>query len=203
MQSLAVGSEFTQQVSYQGLDTVWFFIFTQGQSKLLLSYVSTFEVCAHAIYNDKLYIFAGYGWKGCYLNDLYEFDFTTRVWEQLTFPKNQQPPERHSMSHAIYNDKWYMFGGIGPNGQRSNELFAFDFSTFLHSHQSMTIWCLISPPISTETRQWAVIAAPQGQVPGPRWGHTAVVWQNAMYVFGGYSDAFHNDLFKYDFGSFK
>lgn len=86
-------------------------------------------VCAHTIYNEKLYIFAGYGWKGCYLNDLYEFDFATRVWEQLTFAKNQQPPERHSMSFALYNDKWYMFGGIGPNGQRSNELFSYDFGT--------------------------------------------------------------------------
>lgn len=57
-----------------------------------------------------------------------DFYAATCVWEQLTFPKNQQPPERHSMSFAVYNDKWYMFGGIGPNGQRSNELFSFDFS---------------------------------------------------------------------------
>lgn len=49
------------------------------------------------------------------------------------------------------------------------------------------------------TKSWAVIQA-QGQVPGPRWGHTAVVFQGGMYVFGGYSDAFHNELFKYEFG---
>jgi len=44
-----------------------------------------FLVCASVVYNNALWIYAGYGWKSCYLNDLFKFSFgTINAKESLT-----------------------------------------------------------------------------------------------------------------------
>jgi hypothetical protein len=55
---------------------------------------------------------------------------------------------------------------------------------------------------SLDTLKWTEIQA-KGSQPTKRYGHTAVVYQGAMYVFGGY-DAFGlacNDLWHFNFGA--
>lgn len=54
--------------------------------------------------------------------------------------------------------------------------------------------------IILETFHWRKIEA-KGQVPTKRTSHSAVVYQDKMYVFGGFSgEKYLNDIAEYDFG---
>ena len=53
----------------------------------------------------------------------------------------------------------------------------------------------------TETLEWTEIIA-KGQKISKRYGHSAVVYNDSMYVFGGYDDfgLTCNDLWEFKFG---
>lgn len=60
------------------------------------------------MYNHNLILFGGYNGH-IRLNDLYEFDFSKKVWSKLDV---QDPPQgRSSMVFQIYDDQIYTFGG--------------------------------------------------------------------------------------------
>jgi len=45
---------------------------------------------------------------------------------------------------------------------------------------------------------------PKGDIPSPRYGHTAVVYKEMMYVFGGWDGTRTlNDFYQYSFGKSK
>jgi N-acetylneuraminic acid mutarotase len=43
------------------------------------------------------------------------------------------------------------------------------------------------------------VVATQGAQPAGRWGHSAVVHNDRMYVYGGYGDTFLSDMYEYNF----
>ncbi|KAG8536569.1 hypothetical protein GDO81_026081, partial [Engystomops pustulosus] len=90
-------------------------------------------------------------------------------WEQL--PSCRQAPDKlegHSM--VAHQGALYVFGGmVDFGGNRENT--------------PLWMYC-------TETRRWCEVKAQDGQVNRPtnRKGHSAVVYQAGMFVYGGYFD---------------
>jgi len=48
---------------------------------------------------------------------------------------------------------------------------------------------------------WVRINPQNDALPPVMFGHTAVVWENSMYIFAGYSFGYIQDLFHFDFGN--
>lgn len=66
--------------------------------------------CAIA-YNNSFYIFGGFDGTSR-VNDFYEFDFTTMMWNEIVFSGHAAPPSpRHSHSVVLYMDSMFVFGG--------------------------------------------------------------------------------------------
>jgi len=71
-QVLGNGRKFILQALFLDQDMV-----CQANTRTTVAWFWVRLVCASVVYKNSLWIFAGYGWKGCYLNDLYEFSFGT------------------------------------------------------------------------------------------------------------------------------
>jgi N-acetylneuraminic acid mutarotase len=71
------------------------------------------------------------------------------------------PPRRHSHSAVVYQDSMYVFGGIGLDSERYNDIHRFDFQK--------EVWSPVMP---------------RGATPEGRWGHCgrlcvcAVLWRS-------------------------
>lgn len=140
--------------------------------------------CKGVAYGHEIYYFGGYtNRRGEYYNDLYRyvgdpsrFDIRNRSWSQIQANREIQP--RVDMTVVCNNGKLYVFGGADSN-TRYNDLHCFDI----------------------QRTQWVKLQT-HGQVPSPRFGHTAEVYKNQMYVFGGW-DGFKtlDELYTYSFAS--
>eukprot|EP01080_Neovahlkampfia_damariscottae_P002030 gene2030-1537_t len=136
-------------------------------------------LCGHtaSVYKDKLYVFGGYDGKN-YLGSLYEYDFTLKKWN-LLLKDVKNLTDRAFHSSVIYKDKMYIFGGYNLFGCRDSSVWEFSFK------QKIFTKLLLS-----------------GENPPPykRRNHTAVVYKDSMYIFGGFSDKeYFNDFFRYEF----
>ncbi|KAJ5073642.1 kelch domain-containing protein [Anaeramoeba ignava] len=77
-------------------------------------------------YKKKFYIFGGVPSNQRRFNDLWSFDIESNEWEEIK-PKGKIPFARSSHSSLLHNDKMYIFGGLGKNIIRRNDLWYFDF----------------------------------------------------------------------------
>jgi len=129
------------------------------------------------IYNNKLVIFGGLkSWfADGYLNDLHEFNFNTLTWREIKPNENDFiPMERSKHSAIVTSDgkSMLMFGG------RSVNQFLYD------------IWRL-----DLDTYQWNRLL-PNGGIPKARNSHATILFENLMYVFGGFNDRIVEDSWK-------
>lgn len=79
----------------------------------------------------------------------------------------------------VYKNSLYVFGGHGWNGNQNiffNDLHSYDF----------------------ELEKWVEIEI-KGDKPSSRFDHTALNYQNSMYIFGGENGNYLNDLYEYNF----
>ncbi len=82
------------------------------------------------VYNDKLWIFAGYG--NLRLNDMWFIQLNNanlKSWKEIE-QKGSQPPTVCNFTFAVVQDAMYTFSGQSGN-KTSNTLFKFDFKTYL------------------------------------------------------------------------
>lgn len=89
---------------------------------------------------------------------------------------------RASHANAIYQDKLYVFGGQDDDNNKLGDLWTFDL----------------------KGKTWnEIVPAEGGFKPIARSGHTAVVWGQRMYIFGGILELTKelNDMVVYDFAS--
>lgn len=109
------------------------------------------------------------------------FIMKSQVTKSLPFDNKKFRRSKHTV--VAYNEAIYVFGG--DNGKRMlNDLIRFD----------------------VKDKSWQNAFA-TGQPPAPRYHHSAVVHENSMFVFGGYTGDIHsnsnltnkNDLFEYKF----
>jgi len=118
-------------------------------------------------YKNRMLVVGGHdGAK--HLNDFYQFDFDSCDWSLVDTTGQVPPPSpRDSYSAVIGGDSMYLFGG--STGSAKNDLYSFSF----------------------EAAQWHEVrpAPDSGQktnVPCPRFCHTCDIYNNKLFVFGGY-----------------
>ncbi|XP_034278201.1 leucine-zipper-like transcriptional regulator 1 isoform X1 [Pantherophis guttatus] len=121
-------------------------------------------------YQDILYIFGGMVDSGFTQkrNPLWMYDTDATKWIACRFAAVagvvQVPVNRKGHSAVVYRGNMYIYGGYIDIKGASQEFWTFHF----------------------DTKQWAPLsAASSGSSPGPRHGHSAVVYGNGMYLFGG------------------
>jgi hypothetical protein len=77
----------------------------------------------------------------------------------------KRPKGRDEHAADLWGDKMVIFGGF-VDGYRSNEIIIYDF----------------------KTRKWETYEAGDGPVPCIRAGHSATIYKDSLYVFGGKDD---------------
>eukprot|EP00924_Labyrinthula_sp_SR-Ha-C_P004890 maker-scaffold_1-snap-gene-15.40-mRNA-1 protein AED:0.26 eAED:0.26 QI:0/0/0/1/0/0/3/0/526 len=130
------------------------------------------------VVEGKMYLFGGYdGRGGNYFNDLQEYDIKTNTWTDTEEEGEEYPSPRTDHTLVHYHGKLYIFGGYDGR-LRLNDLFEFDLDSLV----------------------WTKLAQNNSYVPVSRFGHTAVVDNDDMYVFGGWDG--HetlNSMWRYSF----
>eukprot|EP00397_Hematodinium_sp_SG-2012_P039098 GEMP01042634.1.p1 GENE.GEMP01042634.1~~GEMP01042634.1.p1 ORF type:complete len:502 (+),score=78.77 GEMP01042634.1:151-1656(+) len=125
-------------------------------------------------YNGSMYIFAGY--DGNYRSDFHQFDFATKKWSIVSV-KGAAPKARYRTSAVAYKNKMLVVGGH-DGAKHLNDFYQFNFDTL--------VWSLIEFSGSTLP-------------PSPRDSHSAVIFGDSMYLFGGSTGAARNDLYEFRF----
>ncbi|RWS30423.1 attractin-like protein [Leptotrombidium deliense] len=138
---------------------------------------------------DNIYVYGGYhsyGTDSILVDLLYAFDASKHSWKQL----NPSHSPRYLHSAVIIDGLMYIFGGNGHNA----------------THDSSGDKCF-SPQFMTydiECDTWLLFKDPQlstiNGVGVGRYGHTAEVYRNSMYVFGGFNGLMLNSILKYSPG---
>lgn len=134
-----------------------------------------------AVYDDKLWIFAGYD-GNARLNDMWTTNLVseTHQWERIE-QRGQCPPTCCNFPVAVASGKMFVFSGQS-GAKITNALFQFDFETHTWSR------------VCTEH-----LLRSSGGAPARRYGHVMVSHRENLYVFGGAADnTLPNDLHCYD-----
>lgn len=128
------------------------------------------------VHNGALYFIGGYNGFD-YTNDIHKYDPETNI--TVPIPTTGEPFARRSaLTALVWKDSLYTFGGW--NG----------FSRTWYNDVN----CL-----DLVTMEWRVIQC-KGIPPRERTSHSAVIFQDSMYVFGGFSgEEYLNDLHQFDF----
>lgn len=125
-------------------------------------------------YNGSMYIFAGY--DGNYRSDFHQFDYLTKKWCVVPV-KGTAPKPRYRTSAVAYKNKMLVVGGH-DGAKHLNDFYQYNFDT--------CIWSLIDFSGNTHP-------------PSPRDSHSAVIFGESMFVFGGSTGVARNDLFEFRF----
>ncbi|MBR58102.1 MAG: hypothetical protein CMH54_08785 [Myxococcales bacterium] len=144
------GNSSTSGLSFSPHDDVWaFHIATQSWREIPATgsrpVARLFHSAAVDVENDHLYVFGGgdaNAWQGPFLADLWRFDLSTGVWEELHSGGVGAPAGRiwSTITYDSFNQRVLLFGGhddgaVGNN----NDTWQFD----------------------TETNQWSAIVEPE------------------------------------------
>ena len=112
---------------------------------------------------NKVLVFGGY--VGAQKSaKLYEYDPETNTWKEIQQKGEEAPQPRSGHSAVFYSGSMYVFGGAGDDSERRQDLWQFDAAT--------EMWAEIK---NKEDVNW----------PKPRSGHSAVIFLDSMYIFGG------------------
>lgn len=115
------------------------------------------------IVNNLMYIFGGCDSTGCY-NDLYIFDPDSLTTIKPTLSGDIPPPLRAHTATAIQSRKIVIFGGGNGPKYYTNDLYVLDIMSLRFTKV-----------------QW-----PEGaELPERRRAHTACLYKNGVYIFGG------------------
>lgn len=138
-------------------------------------------LCRHSavVYENSMFIYGGYDNASDSNASTYILDIPNLAWTVIR-QERDLPPALDSHTAVLYTDEsaaWmYVFGG-------------FNFGTRINNLYSLNL----------KTRKWKLANASENR-PVPRSSHTAVVYGNEMFVFGGVDDDSNklDDLWKID-----
>uniref|UniRef100_A0A8C5CQQ4 Leucine zipper like post translational regulator 1 n=1 Tax=Gadus morhua TaxID=8049 RepID=A0A8C5CQQ4_GADMO len=137
------------------------------------------------VYDDKLWIFAGYD-GNARLNDMWTISLQDReqgCWEEMD-QSGEIPPSCCNFPVAVCRDKMFVFSGQS-GAKITNNLFQFEFKGHMWTRIPTEHLLRGSPP-----------------PPQRRYGHTMVAFDRHLYVFGGVADnTLPNELHCYDVDS--
>ena len=94
--------------------------------------------------------------------DFFACDLSTYTWSELPC-KGNMPSPRYFHSCCIHGNKLYTYGGYNGS-DRLADMFAYDF----------------------ETNHWSEVDCSNGERPSGRSSLVAQVYENSLYIFGGY-----------------
>lgn len=144
--------------------------------------------CKSAVDGSLLYIFGGYTAKSSNIKefycDMYCFDTQTMTWTEISYntESGQIPSKRTDHSLVFYNDFLYVFGGKGKKSGKDEiykDLYKFNLKT--------KVW--------TEIKGERAILQPS-------FGHSATMYNDSMYVFGGWDGKVClDDFYQYSFNT--
>ena len=177
------------------------------------------------VYNGKMYVFGGEDNNHTTMNDLWEYDIATDSWAQ----KTSAPVARRAHTAVVHDANMYIFGGSSDNDSISNHLWRYDFASdswslingapflradhtavvhddemyifggaFIDAEENVVscndLW--VYDFVNQSWTQQTTIGAP----PSERYAHSAVLYNEKMYVFGGNDEHenYFNDLWEYD-----
>eukprot|EP00986_Skeletonema_menzelii_P000229 scaffold67_cov155-Skeletonema_menzelii.AAC.3 len=124
---------------------------------------------------DGNYVYIHGGYDGVERKaDFFACDLRTYTWSELPC-KGTPPSPRYFHSCCIHGNKLYTYGGYSGS-ERLADMFAYDF----------------------ETNHWCEVDCSQGECPSGRSSLVAQVYENSLYIFGGYNGmAVLNDFYKF------
>ncbi|OQS02125.1 hypothetical protein THRCLA_05483 [Thraustotheca clavata] len=181
------------------------------------------------VHENNMYIFGGYdGRDGNYFNDLFFFNFETRRWNEMPNQSIVRPESRTDHIMVLHESHIYIFGGYNGSS-RFNNMYRYELENklwrkmnaqgqipsgrFGHSgavHDASkrliifggwdgrdTLDDLYQYEFTTNT--WSIMRT-TGRSPPHRYRHTAVIYGDSMFVFGGVDKAHSrfNDLQRLD-----
>ena len=124
--------------------------------------------------SNKLYLFGGSNVFGEALADVWTYDPVSKEWQQQP-SLGDVPPGRNSHTiNTLPDGKLVLFGGSNANGNVADDYLR------IYTH---------------ETGTWVKKIAPRETI---GYGHSAVVIDGKLYVFGGYLNFYKNDVWTYD-----
>ena len=137
---------------------------------------------------DCVYVFGGHdGRNGAYFNDLHVYDMKNNAWKEIVAVTGSPPPGRTDHTCVLFGRRLLVFGGF--NGERRfNDVCAFDLTDLSWSENLVP-----KPPderaavAAAKKHRKDKCAGPSLLPPTPRFGHSAVVKDGYMYVFGGWN----------------
>ncbi|XP_052647051.1 putative protein tag-53 isoform X2 [Harpia harpyja] len=138
-------------------------------------------------YKGTLYIFGGMVDSAFTQakSPLWIYDIDSARWTECrnvpAETESSAPANRKGHSAVVYHSSMYIYGGYFGIRGVSREFWTFHF----------------------DTRKWLCVTTPSHNTgPGPRHGHSAVVYHTGMYLFGGLMGlSEQKDLWKWDFVS--
>lgn len=134
-------------------------------------------------YRDTLYVFGGeVGFSNGVETPLWMYNIKDNKWRKFIAPKGVVTPKgRRSHTATVFQDSMYIYGGYQDLRGSTSELWAFHFAS--------ETWHLVS-------QGGAVDGAP------PRHRHSAILHDNAVWIFGGMTDLQErSDFWRFDFVS--
>ena len=122
--------------------------------------------------NNSFYIFGGTD-ENNRRNDLYRFDLPTKTWTLLSAVTGEIPTPRSGSRGQGYQGSLYFYGGYTKkDGEYFGDLYRFDIGLM----------------------EWRRL----NSEPAPRADHTLALYEDCLYVFGGYDGKNRfNDLYEY------
>jgi N-acetylneuraminic acid mutarotase len=140
----------------------------------------------------EIFVFGGWD-QTQYFADLWSFDVSALYLNNSVdwvFTYNFGPSPRNGHSMVAYGGDLYMFGGFWHN---------ISYGTYVDCFDEPCLWYNDMWVYTVMGDKWTQIF-PGGELPVPRYGHTATVIGENMYVFGGNSqEALLNDMWAYSF----
>lgn len=124
-------------------------------------------------YNDQLYLFGGQVSASNNENSFWRLDLSNNEWQSLSMKSNKfgaylGPTNRRGHSAIIYASSMYIYGGFEDFRGSSGQLWEFNLIT----------------------QRWELknLSSTSACHPEPRHSHSAIVYNDNMYIYGGLSN---------------
>ncbi|PRP84110.1 hypothetical protein PROFUN_04101 [Planoprotostelium fungivorum] len=145
------------------------------------------------IWEDFMFVFGGIRIAPAVRwDDIKAFHFATRTWSDPVKASAVKPKERFGHTAVVYGDSMWVFGG-DQEGEFTDEEQTWrpvDYSvTVNNSPIGATTSTGFMGMLTADFHVTRSLERDRGinvvERPGPRTGHSAVLWDNCMYIFGG------------------
>eukprot|EP00112_Aurelia_sp_Birch-Aquarium-sp1_P002510 Seg1278.10 transcript_id=Seg1278.10/GoldUCD/mRNA.D3Y31 product="Ras guanine nucleotide exchange factor F" protein_id=Seg1278.10/GoldUCD/D3Y31 len=157
---------------------LWSPLFPQSSSK----FPPSRSKHAAVLYHGHIYIFGGRG-RTSTLKDLWRYSLVENAWDLTKGQSGSIPPALQEQTAVVYKNDAYIFGGAFATDQRT-PFWSYEF----------------------ESLTWKDLSRRKFQKePLNRRAHTAVVYRDSMFIFGGYLDtgSATNELWRYCFTTLR